>query len=72
MPDPAALFDMRLVRSMKLDGRVVVRGTLLRVPVDHAHRLLVAGAAVLIDDEDLPRLIEALRINGRHAQGFAH
>lgn len=66
------LFSCRLLCSMRLaDGSTAIRGSRLRLPGPDAARLIRDGVACLVDDADMPVLLQALR-TAAHAANATH
>lgn len=55
----AELFRLRALRPLTADGQRLVRGAVFAVDAAGAVELLRAGAAILVDDGDLQRLLQA-------------
>ena len=56
-----AMFSLRLLRSIAVDGRRYLPGATLQADAVAAVDLVLAGTARLADDADLPVLAEVAR-----------
>lgn len=63
------MFRVKLLRSLLIEGRRWMPGAQLQADASAAAEMVLQGVAVLVDDADLPRLIEALPNGGRQSQG---
>jgi hypothetical protein len=60
------MFRVKLLRSLVIEGRRWMPGAQLQADAAGAAELVLGGVAVLVDDADLPRLIEALPPQAPH------
>ena len=51
------MFEVTLLRPVRIEGQVLVTGARLRADANAAHEWIVSGRARLTHDADLPRLI---------------
>lgn len=54
------MFRLKLLRATSIGTRRMVAGAELQADAQSARELIEAGAARLVDDGDLPRLIQAV------------
>lgn len=54
------MFELVLIRPIRIEGRALAAGARLHADAFAAREWIAEGRARLVDDGDLPRLIEAV------------
>lgn len=66
-----AVVAVRLLRALRVDGRMLVRGAVVHVTPEQAGQLLHSGDGVLVDMAAMPAVRHAFAVFQQRAQALS-